>query len=164
VEEDVGAQRKELDFKKKKEELIRFLESKDNAVMVLATSHGGQALARNVLIASDGLDLYLFTWKHSRKCAQIQANPRVALCKDNVQIEGIAEVLGDLLAEEIKKYTDILRGRFPDAIKQWEHRPAMVIIRVRPTFVVVGASTDPPCLEYLDLGNEAAYAEQWACY
>jgi general stress protein 26 len=107
---------------------------------------------------------YLFTWRHSRKYAQIQANPNVALCKDNVQIEGVAEILGDLLAEETREHTDTSRDRFSDAIKQWEHRPGMVIIRVRPTLVVVGASTDPPCLEYLDLENEAAYAEQWACY
>jgi general stress protein 26 len=162
----MGAERlrKELDFAEKKELLIRFLAAKDNAVMVLATSHEDRVLARNVLIASDGLDLYLFTWRHSRKCAQIQANPRVALCKDNVQIEGVAEILGDLIAEETKEHTSMMRDRFPDAIKQWEHRPGMVIVRVRPTFVVVGGSADPPCPEFLDLENEAAYAEQWACY
>lgn len=160
----MSAQGKELGFEEKKEELVKFLKSKDSAVMVLATSCDDQVLARNVLIANDGLDLYLFTWRHSRKCAQIQANPRVALCKDNVQIEGVAEILGDLLAEETKEHMDIIRNRFPDAIKQWEHRPGMVVIRVRPTFVVVGASADPPCLEFVDLENEVAYAEEWACY
>jgi general stress protein 26 len=63
--------------------------------MVLATSHNDRVLARNVLVASDGLDLYFFTWKHSRKCMQIQKNPKVALCKDKVQIEGVAEILID---------------------------------------------------------------------
>jgi len=53
---------RELDFREKKEELIRFLESKDGETMVLATSHNDRVLARNVLVASDGLDLYFFTW------------------------------------------------------------------------------------------------------
>jgi hypothetical protein len=35
--------RKELDYKQKKEEIIRFLESEDNAIMVLATSSGACA-------------------------------------------------------------------------------------------------------------------------
>ena len=76
--------RKELDYPKKKEEIIKFLESKDNAIMVLATSHNDRVIARNVLIANNGLDLYFFTWGHSRKCIQIRENPRVALCKDDV--------------------------------------------------------------------------------
>ena len=156
--------RRKLDFKAKKEELIRFLESKDNAVMALATSHNDHVLARNVLIATDGLDLYFFTWKHSRKCAQIQKNPRVALCKNNVQIEGVAEILGNLLDEETKKYTELIRNKFPDAIKQWEHRPGMIIVRVRPMFATIGGSADPPCLEFLDLKKEEAYAEPWASF
>jgi general stress protein 26 len=118
--EEIG---KELNYKEKKEELIRFLESKDSETMVLATSHNDRVLARNVLVASDGLNLYFFTWKHSRKCMQIQKNPKVALCKDKVQIEGVAEILGGLLDEKTKKYTDILRRKFPGAIEEWERRP-----------------------------------------
>ena len=153
-----------LDYAEKKEEFLRFLESKDNSIMVLATSHEGRVLARNVLIASQGLDLYFFTWGHSRKCAQITANPRVALCKDSVQIEGVAEILGDLVAENTKEHTAVMRKKFPQAIARWEHRPGMVIGRVRPTCVVFAGSTDEPSLEFLDLENETAHSEMWAHY
>ena len=37
---------KELDYKKKKEGIIKFLESRDNAIMVLATSHNDRVIAR----------------------------------------------------------------------------------------------------------------------
>jgi hypothetical protein len=75
MEKGMGAEklRKELDFAEKKEELVRFLAAKDNAVMVLATSHDDRVLARNVLIASDGLDLYLPV--HLEAFSQIRANP-----------------------------------------------------------------------------------------
>jgi general stress protein 26 len=156
---------KELNYKAKKEELIRFLESKDSETMVLATSHNDKVLARNVLVATDGLDLYFFTWKHSRKCMQIQKNPRVALCKDKVQIEGVAEILGGLPDKKTEKYIDIMRRRFPEAIKEWEHRPGMIIVRVKPTFAVTGGSSnDDVYIDYLDLKNEKAYSKKWAHY
>lgn len=157
---------RELDYKKKKEDIIKFLESKDNAVMVLATSHNDRVIARNVLIASKGLDLYFFTWRHSRKCKQISENPRVALCKDDVQIEGLAEILGTLLEEKNKEYADILRNKFPDSVKRWENRPGMVIIRIRPTLIATASEiiSDQIYLGYLDLENETAYAKEWAYY
>jgi len=161
-EEEIG---RELDFREKKEELIRFLESKDSETMVLATSHNDRVLARNVLVASDGLDLYFFTWKRSRKCMQIQKNPKVALCKDRVQIEGVTEILGELLDGKTRKYTDIMRRKFPEAIEEWERRPGMIIVRVKPTFAVTGGSSDGDvCIDYLDLKNEKAYSKKWAHY
>jgi general stress protein 26 len=160
--EEIG---KELNYREKKEELIRFLESKHSETMVLATSHNDRVLARNVLVASDGLDLYFFTWKHSRKCMQIQNNPKVALCKDKVQIEGVAEILGGLMDEKTKKYTDIMRRKFPEAIEEWERRPGMIIVRVKPTFAVTGGSSDGDVyLDYLDLKNQKAYSKKWAYY
>jgi general stress protein 26 len=153
-----------LDYTEKKAEFINFLDSKDNAIVALATSEEGRVLARSVLIASHGLELYFFTWGHSRKCAQIRANPKVALCKDSVQIEGVAEILGDLVAEDTKEYTDVMRKKFPEAIARWEDRPGMVIVRVRPRHVVFAGSSDEPSLEFLDLENETAHSERWAHY
>jgi general stress protein 26 len=154
--------REALNYEEKKEELVRFLASPDNATMVLATAHNDRVLARNVLTASNGLDIYFFTWGHSRKCGQIRGNPRVALCKDKVQIEGVAEILGPLFSEETKVHTDVLRDKFPEAIASWENSPGMVIVSVRPTLAIVGGSADPPCLEFLDLENKTAYRERWA--
>jgi general stress protein 26 len=97
-----GEGKKGLNFKEKREEFIRFLDAKENRTMVLATSCNNRVMARNVLVASHGLDLYFFTWGHSRKCRQIRKNSRVALCKDRVQIEGVAEILGVSLTSAIK--------------------------------------------------------------
>jgi uncharacterized pyridoxamine 5'-phosphate oxidase family protein len=157
---------RELDYEEKEEELIRFLESKDNETMVLATSHNDRVLARNVLVASDRLDLYFFTWKHSRKCMQIQKNPKVALCKDKVEIEGVAKILGGLLDEKTKKYADIMRRKFPEAIEKWEGHSGMVIVEIKPTFAVTGGRSDGDvvCIDYLDLKNERAYSKKWAHY
>jgi general stress protein 26 len=158
--------KKEINFEKIKEKFINFLESKDNAIMVLATSFKNRVIARNVLIANDGLDIYFFTWGYSRKCIQIKANPKVALCKDKVQIEGTAEILGDLFSQKNKKYTDIIRNKFPESIKRWEKKPGMVIVRIKPNFICVDGNIlgDDVYLEYLDLENKRAYREKWAYY
>jgi len=54
--------KKELDYNKKKKEIIKFLDSKDSAIMVLATSDEDRVIARNVLIANNEFDLYFFLW------------------------------------------------------------------------------------------------------
>jgi len=158
--------KKEMNFEKTKGKLINFLESKDNAIMVLATSCKDRVIARNILIANDGLDIYFFTWGHSRKCIQMKANPKVALCKDKVQIEGTAEILGDLFSQKNKKYTDIIRNKFPESIKRWERKPEMVIVRIKPNFICVDGNVkgDDLYLEYLDLENRKAYTEKWAYF
>jgi general stress protein 26 len=156
--------RRALNFEEKKGQMVKFLQSPDNAVMVLGTSCDDRVLVRNVLTVSDGHDIYFFTWRHSRKGEQIERNHKVALCKDDVQIEGIAEILGGFDEEHTKRYTDLIRSKFPDAIERWERRPSMVIVRVKPTFAALGGSDDPPELEFLDLVQGIAYAEPWACY
>lgn len=156
---------KVLDFERTKQDLIGFLESKDNALMVLASSLDGRVLARTVLIANRGLDVYFFTWNHSRKCHQIQRNPRVALCKDRVQIEGTAAILGGLYDPAYWEYAEILRGRFPEAVALWKDRPGMVIVEVRPIKVVIGGEAgEEPHLVHLDLENKTAHSERWAHY
>jgi general stress protein 26 len=158
-------ERKELSFEEKKKGLINFLNLTKNRHMALATSCDDRVEARIILIANEGLDIYFFTWKHSRKCKQIEKNQKVALCKDTVQIEGIAEVLGSLSDEKIRKFTDIMRRRYPSVIKKWEQWPGMVLLRVRPTFAVTGASSNGNVyIDYLDLINQKAYSEKWAYY
>lgn len=76
----------ELDFEKVKEEKAKFLDS-HHAIM-LATSSGNRVTARTVTYASKGLDIYFMSWNHHKKCVQIKGNPRVALCRDNLSIEG----------------------------------------------------------------------------
>jgi general stress protein 26 len=158
--------KKELDYNKKKKEIIKFLDSKDNAIMVLATSDEDRVIARNVLIANNEFDLYFFSWGQSRKCKQIRKNPNVALCKDDVQIEGSAEILGGLLDEKNKEYTDLLRNKFPGSVEKWENRPGMVIVRVIPKLIATASTMtdDYIYIDYLDLEKCTAYTKKWAYY
>lgn len=157
--------RRDLNYGEMKDELIIFLESKENAVMSLATSQGDRVLSRTILVACSGFDIYFFTWKHSRKCGQIRENPKVALSRDRLAIEGTAEILGGLFDERNSAYTDIIRNKFPEAIENWKDRPGMILVRVTPEEAVfAGGPDEEPNLKFIDLENRSAYAERWAHY
>lgn len=155
--------RRELDFDAKKREIVSFLASSDNAIVALATAASDRVLARMILVLCDGLDVYFFTWGGSRKCEQIRANPRVALCKDRTQIEGTAEILGGLFDPTNAPILRLFEERFPEAVDNWRDRPGMVLVKITPTSVVLaGAPGEEPHLQFVDLENEIAYAEPWA--
>jgi uncharacterized pyridoxamine 5'-phosphate oxidase family protein len=135
-------ERQGLSFEQKKEELIRFLGSRKNRQMALATSSDDRVQARMILIASEGSDIYFFTWKHSRKSKHTEKNARVALCKDTIQIERTAEIPGCLSDKRIRKFTDIMRCKYPEILKKWEQRPGMILVRVRPAMAVTGGSSN----------------------
>ncbi len=156
--------REELNFDEEKQKLIEFLDSTENRHMALATSADNVVQTRMVLIASEGLDIYFFTWRHSRKCKQIEKNPRVALCRDVIQIEGTAEILGNLSDKKIEPFTDIMKRKYPDAIENWEQKPNMVLVRIRPSLAVTGGDSGngDTYINYLDLTRHEAYSEKWA--
>jgi len=159
------AMRTVLSYEEKRREFERFLASKESDVMVLATSHQHRVFARSVLVASRGVDLYVLTWRHSRKCMHIAGNAHVALCKDRVQIEATAEILGGLNEEKNRPYLDLVRGRFPEAAARWSRLPGMVVIKIHPIMVAIaGSSGKGPTIEFLDLETHTAYAEKWAHY
>jgi general stress protein 26 len=156
-------ERKPLSFEEKRQEIVGFLADTKNAIMALATSADGRVLARMVLVTCESLDVYFFTWGGSRKCEQIRANPRVALCRDRVQIEGVAEILGGLFDPENASIRGLFEERFPEAVERWRDRPGMVLVRITPTSVVLaGEPGEEPHLQFVDLENERATAEPWA--
>lgn len=155
-----------LDYEEKKEEIVKYLESGSCDTMVLATASDDRVLARTVLIFSKGLELSFFTWGHSRKCQQIRKNPNIALCKNNMMIEGVAEIVGGLTEERTREYADFMRTKNPESIERWEKHPNMVIVVVRPTQIVYGSRVIDGYvyIEFMDLKNGVAYAEKWAHY
>ena len=79
-------------------------------------------------------------------------------CRDNVQIEGVAEILGSPLGERNKRYADILQEKYPEDHALFAHEPGMVIVRVLPTSIAVFDKSDGQfCLKCLDLESETVH-------
>jgi len=146
----------ELNFEKVREEKIRFLDS--HHVIVLATSFDDRATARTVTYASKGLEVYFMSWGHHKKCVQIRGNPKVALCRDNLTMEGLGEILGNPLDEKNKEYAEIYRNKLPREFEGFARIPGMVLVKVTPTFMVSWVRIENRFfLEHLDLENKRAY-------
>lgn len=68
---------------------------------MLATSRDERVTARTVSHATKGLYFYILSWDHHEKILQIKENLNVALARDNISIEGVAEILGKPLDGKI---------------------------------------------------------------
>ena len=146
----------ELDYELEVEHVRAFLEPKH--ALVLATSLEDRVTARTVSFANDGLSILFMSWAHHTKCVQIRGNPRVALCRDNVQIEGVAEILGSPLDERNERYTEVLRAKYPESHARFAREPGMVIVQVVPTSIAVFDQIDGQlCLKCLDLEAKTAH-------
>ena len=101
--------------------------------MVLSTSAGGLVSSRMMsIVQQDGI-FYFQTDKTMRKYHQIMENHNVALCMDNIQIEGVAEEMGKPLDHKIfsKLFSQQHKGSF-DAYSSLENER---VFEVRPVFV-----------------------------
>jgi general stress protein 26 len=152
-----------IDYSLTKEKLYSFLSSPENSVMILATSADDIVMARPVLVINYESDIYFFTWKHSRKYIQIKKNNNVSICKDKVEIEGKAEILGLMTDEKNLEIMNIMRKKQPESIEKWENKPNMVIIKVKPQFACVDGYflNDNAYIEYIDFNKQTAHKEKW---
>jgi general stress protein 26 len=155
-----------LDYKKSKNKLLSFLKKKENSVMTLATSSNDVVMARPISVWNEALDIYFFTWRYSRKCVQIRNNNKISLCKDNIEIEGTAKILGLITSDKNKEILAFLKQRNPTGIKRWENKPNMVIVKIKPSFACIDGYfiNDNAYIEYIDLKKQKAYREKWAHY
>lgn len=155
-----------MDFDKAKNKLLDFLNKKENRHMILATTDNGKPHARTILIVNKGLDIYFFTWKYSKKYPQIEKNKHVALCRDTVQIEETAEILGQMNDKNNARFKKIIADRVPKSIEFWEKKPNMIIIKIKIDSATIDAyyENDETFIEYLDFEKEEAYKVRWGNY
>lgn len=82
-----------LDYFEMKNEIIRRMDLRNN--IIIATCDNQRVTARTVYYVNDGLDIYFITSKAYFKFKQIEKNPSVALCFENIQMEGETVILGN---------------------------------------------------------------------
>ena len=96
---------------------------------VLATSANDFVTARKMGFIPDGLKLYGWTNRTSRKHQQIMANPNVSVVVDFVQIEGIANLKRHPMDEP--EFLELYKKNLPDdyerSIKDWRESDQLVI-------------------------------------
>jgi uncharacterized pyridoxamine 5'-phosphate oxidase family protein len=131
--------------------------------MVLATCSNSRVTVRMVSTVHIGLTIFFQTSKNSVKYSQILDNLQIALCAENMQIEGVAAVLGYPLANENCFFVELYQNIHPNSFKTYSHLLSNVVIEVKPTFITLWKhdALGKPYRDFLDITRKLAYQEMY---
>ena len=117
-----------INYKNLKNEVIKKLKNKKTAI--LATCDNNNISARSLSVVNDELTIYFQTDKKFNKCKQITNNPNVAIAADNIQIEGIAHIIGHPFDEDNKNFLELFKKKHYISYKLYSKLKDEVVIKV----------------------------------
>ncbi|NHJ84421.1 MAG: pyridoxamine 5'-phosphate oxidase family protein [Asgard group archaeon] len=127
--------RTEPDFDIIKNQILELMGTTSD--IILATSLDDRVTARTVSFVNNDFDIYFLTWNHNKKVIQLNNNSNVALCLQNVQIEGEAENLGWAFGEKNTSIGELFITKFS---QNWWNAfskiKEMIMIKIKPKSIV----------------------------
>lgn len=137
-----------------------FLEFGKGRKMVLSTSEADHVSSRMMsIVQKDGI-FYFQTDIRMKKYRQIKANHNVALCIDNIQIQGICEEIGKPSGH--KDFCDAFRECFKHAYDAYSSLENERLFAVRPVFIERWIYKDNvPYMEIFDIGHQQYRLDQY---
>lgn len=129
---------------------------------VVATSKENRVTARTMsCICVDGA-IYFQTDNRFLKYNQLLANPQVALCINNIQIEGIASILGKPLDAKNLFFAKLFEQYYKSSFDSYTALETEVLIQVDPTRITVWEyEEDMPIRIIFDLVNKEYLEEPY---
>lgn len=109
----------------------------NSKIMALATSKNDHVFVRNVSCVFYDNKIYFKTDKNFRKTKQLLENPRVAICWDGIQVEGIAVNKGLVVDEEGHRFEQAYRKYLWGSYNAYSHVDSEILIEITPTFVEI---------------------------
>jgi general stress protein 26 len=138
-----------------------FKQLSNNKVIVLATCIENKVTARNMSCVMYNHKIYFQTDKLFLKTKQILENKCVALCVDNIQIEGDAKIIGH--PDEEPEFSELYKRYFRTSYDTYSHLKNQIVIEVEPTFITLWKYADghKPYRDFLDRTLHKAYREMY---
>lgn len=150
----------DINYSQLEKEILENLGNK--AVLVVATSKDNRVTARSLSCIINDKKIYFQTDKNFIKYQQIISNPKVALCINNIQIEGIATPIGHPLENKNAWFKKLYKEYYPQSFDNYSKMKNEVIIEVNPTYITLWKYIDnKPLRDYLDLINKKAQREYY---
>lgn len=145
----------QLDFDELAGKCIKILD--ENRYISVATAHNNFVRARVVDYANLGLAVGFLTWAGTVKMAHLKDNPLIALCVNNLQMEGKAVITGHPSLAENRAFVDRLAERNPNPCKNFMQLDDTVTVMVEPTLMIVMSYAKGYLYsDHLDLANRSA--------
>lgn len=121
--------------------------------MVLSTSLNDKVTSRMMSVIQLNGTFYFQTDKHFRKYGQLIKNENVALCIDNIQIEGRCKELGHPL--ECSDFCSLYKECFASSFERYSSLKNEVLFAVTPLHVERWLYKDGiPFVESFDIANK----------
>ncbi|MGL4935865.1 MAG: pyridoxamine 5'-phosphate oxidase family protein [Cetobacterium sp.] len=120
---------------------------------VLSTSSNNRVTSRMMSFVIYERKFYCQTDKRFLKIEQISNNPKVSICIDNIQIEGIAQILGKPL--ENKNFIVLFKKHFKNSYENYSFLENEILLEITPTFISVWNYKEGiPIREYYNLTSK----------
>lgn len=149
-----------MDYTQVEKEIFDFLG--ENAFMVLATSLKDRVTARTVSCVIFDKKIYFQTDKSFLKYKQINENPKIALCLDNIQIEGTAYFKGHPLLDKNSKFCYLYKKYFYNSYLNYSSQKDEIIIEVKPKHISIWKYEDEKAFrDYLNQDMKIAYRDYY---
>ena len=127
---------------------------------VLATSMNDKVTARSMSIVNSGITILFQTDKKMEKITQIMKNNKVAMCINNIQIEGIAKIRGK--ASEDKAFIELFKERHESSYKAYTHMESEVVIEIQPTRIQIWDYIDgEPFIKNIEMSTMKVAIEKY---
>ena len=120
-------------FDKKIVELFQGIGEAKKAV--LATSSNNRVTSRTMSFVIYENKFYCQTDKKFLKVEQILDNPKVSICIDNIQIEGIAQIIGKPLEHNI--FVTLFKKYFKNSYENYSFLENEILLEMNPIFITV---------------------------
>lgn len=128
--------------------------------MVLSTSENNRVTSRMMSIIQMDGRFYFQTDKSFGKYSQIKNNPFVALCMDNIQIEGICKEIGRPIENEA--FSSAYKECFSGSYKMYSSLEDERLFVIEPTYLERWSYKDGvPFLEEFDIEKEDYKLERY---
>lgn len=121
--------------------------------MVLSSSENNKVTSRMMsIVCINGL-FYFQTDRTFRKYHQLIGNPQVALCTENIQIEGVCKEIGHPIANN--SFCSIYKECFVSSFNRYSSLKNERLFVVKPTYVEQWIYMDNvPYIEIFDIENQ----------
>ncbi|MBP2644976.1 MAG: hypothetical protein H6Q75_416 [Firmicutes bacterium] len=150
----------ELGFEELKREVLELY----NGIkyMVLATSSNNQVTARSMSCVFEDINILFQTDIKFAKVRQIQENTQVALCANNLQIEGIAQIKGSPMDVTNIYFIDEFKRQHESSYNNYSRIADEVVIEVAPSKITLWKYENGiPFRDFLLVEEKKAYREYY---
>lgn len=106
-------------------------------IMALASCVDNYPMVRMVSCLFYNEKIYFKTDKNFRKTKQLYENPRVAMCFNGTQVEGIAQIKGLVVEEEEKTFETLYKKYLWQSYNAYSHEDTEILVEVTPKFVEI---------------------------